>query len=159
MDRTGGRPRRQDGKQRFRTPRDLWLAAAAVPLAATAQRAREVPLPELVEILARRPGPSSPEAPRVLAAASRAVRLWSAVAGSLDSCLVRSLVAGRMLAPHHAVRLVLGFRPTETAGAADGHAWLDVDGEPLQVTAPPDGSGYREAAAIPFPAPSRGGER
>ena len=143
-DRRGGKA----AGPRFRSPRDLWLAAAAVPVALRAQRARELPLREVVRCLATRPAPSSPDALRAVAAASRAARAVRALTGGLDTCLIRSLVAGRLLAPHHEVRLVTGFRPSGAGGAAEGHAWLEVDGEPVQVAAPPDGAPFERGPSF-----------
>ena len=140
---------------RRRPARDLWMAAAAVPLVAAAQRAREVPLPDLVTVLTARPAPSSPDVRRALSAASRASRLLHGLTGALDSCLIRSLVAGRMLAPHHEVRLVTGFRPGRDGAHAEGHAWLEVDGEPLQVSPPPEGPPFERAHSIAFPGSGR----
>ncbi len=63
---------------------------------------------------------------------------------------MRSLVAGRMLAPYHDVRLVTGFRPGRDSAHAEGHAWLEVDGAPLQVVSPPDGPPFERAYSVVF---------
>ena len=68
-------------------------------------------------------------------AAQRACSRWARWFGGLDTCLTRSLVAGALLAGSHEVVLHVGFRPTDRgAEAVDGHAWLVVDGEVLELT-------------------------
>ncbi len=68
-------------------------------------------------------------------AAQRACNRWARWFGGLDTCLTRSLVAGALLAGGHEVVLHVGFRPTDRgAEAVDGHAWLVVDGEVVELT-------------------------
>ncbi len=129
----------------------MLLAVRTVSVAVAAQRARRVPLPELLEQLAARPGPSCNDVERARAAAGRALRLLRLATGSLDTCLVRALTVGRLLSRHHRVRLCLGFRPVPGGRPADGHAWLLVDGRVLQVATPPEGAPYEPAAELPFP--------
>lgn len=138
-------------RNRYRTPGDILLALRTLAVAMRAQRAREVPLPELLEQLAGRPGPSCGDVDRARAAAGRALRLLRLATGSLDTCLMRALTVGRLLAPHHRVHLCLGFRPAPGGRPADGHAWLKVDGRELQVAVPPEGTPYEPATEIPFP--------
>lgn len=111
----------------------LVLFLRALPLARGAQAVKTTPLPEVVERLgARRGGVSVDDAVR---AAQRACGRWARWFGGLDTCLTRSLVAGALLAGDHQVVLHVGFRPTEQGAAAvDGHAWLVVDGEVVELT-------------------------
>ena len=75
-------------------------------------------------------------------AAQRACNRWARWFGGLDSCLTRSLVAGALLAGSHEVVLHVGFRPTDQgAEAVDGHAWLVVDGEVVELTGRDHGEG------------------
>ena len=105
----------------------------ALPLARMAQVVRVEPLPKVVERMgARNYGISMDEAIR---AAQRACGRWARWFGGLDTCLTRSLVAGALLAGSYEVVLHVGFRPTDRgADAVDGHAWLVVDGEALELT-------------------------
>ena len=50
--------------------------------------------------------------------------------GLLNSCLVRSLVAGRLLANHSDVRLLIGINTAAPNHAPQptGHAWVEVSG-------------------------------
>ena len=105
------------------------LAARAFRLARAAQAVRLAPVPDVAERLARMrgwPRPSAPDAAMV--AAARACSRLARWGGGLDTCLVRSLVAGALLADRARVILHIGFRPAAAAGGpADGHAWLTVD--------------------------------
>ena len=108
----------------------------ALPIAMAAQGVREEPVPRVVEKVCRRAGRGMVEVPvDAMRAAQRACNRWARWFGGLDSCLTRSLVAGALLAGNHEVVLHVGFRPTDRgAGAVDGHAWLVVDGEALELT-------------------------
>ena len=68
-------------------------------------------------------------------AAQRACNRWGRWFGGINTCLTRSLVAGALLAGGHEVVLHVGFRPTDRGPeAVDGHAWLVVDGEVVELT-------------------------
>ena len=112
---------------------EISLVVRALPLARVAQAVKTTRLPEVVERLgARRGGVSVDDAVR---AAQRACGRWARWFGGIDTCLTRSLVAGALLAGDHEVVLHVGFRPTEQGAAAvDGHAWLVVDGEVVELT-------------------------
>ncbi len=64
----------------------------------------------------------------------------------VDSCLTRSLVLCRLLAPYSGVELHYGFRRRE--GTLEGHAWVTVDGA---AVGEPDGAleGYAETDVPP----------
>lgn len=115
------------------TLRDVVLFLRALPLAREVQAVKTRPIPEVVKrIGARGRGIERDEA---LRAAQRACNRWGRWFGGLDTCLTRSLVAGALLAGDHEVALRIGFRPTDRgAGAVDGHAWLVVDGDVLELT-------------------------
>ena len=108
---------------------------AALRLTPKAQKVRSLPLTRVAGMM--RPsgvgGVSDPMA--AVRAAQRACGRWARWFGGLDTCLTRSLVAGALLAADHEVVLHVGFRPTEQGAAAvDGHAWLVVDGEVVELT-------------------------
>ncbi|MCU7960922.1 MAG: lasso peptide biosynthesis B2 protein [gamma proteobacterium symbiont of Bathyaustriella thionipta] len=92
-------------------------------------------LPVLLKRLPKiwRPGVTSIE--EGVNAAARAVNFAARYFGWLDSCLVRSLVTGVLLAGQDNVELVLGFQ-SGTEGVIEGHAWLEVGG--LAVIDRPD---------------------
>lgn len=66
----------------------------------------------------------------------RVVGLLGRLPGWLDSCLVRALVAGGLLANRHRVVLHIGFAGTGST-RLDGHAWLTADGCPVALGDPP----------------------
>lgn len=89
--------------------------------------------------------------PSAALAAGRASRWWSRLTTGLDSCLIRTLVTGVLLADRPGVVLHVGFRPSGGTGAPhDGHAWLTVDGRelPQGSTAPEPGEPFTEVRAI-----------
>lgn len=115
------------------TIREVLLFARSLPLARVAQAVKTTPLPEVVERLGVRRGEVSVD--DAVRAAQRACGRWARWFGGLDSCLTRSLVAGALLAGDREVVLHVGFRPGEAGvEAADGHAWLVVDGETIELT-------------------------
>jgi hypothetical protein len=130
---------------------EIRLFLRALPLARRAQAVKVEPLPKVVErVGAPGRGNSVEEAMR---AAQRACGRWGRWFGGLDTCLTRSLVAGALLAGDHEVVLHVGFRPTaEGAGAVDGHAWLVVDGETLELTGldHEHGVAYETTLALPM---------
>lgn len=79
-------------------------------------------------------------------AAARGSRYRSRWRGGLDTCLVRALVAGTMVADRDGVVLHVGFRP-DPCGVArvDGHAWVSVDGRTWGLPAAPLGESYDAA--------------
>ena len=112
---------------------EIALFVRALPLARAAQAVKVMPLPEVIEkIGVRGTGIAPGDAQR---ASQRACGRYARWFGGLDSCLTRSLVAGALLAGSHDVVLQVGFRPTDVgAEAVDGHAWLVVDGEVMELT-------------------------
>jgi len=112
---------------------EVLLFLRALPLARAAQAVKVEPLPKVVARMgAQGRGIAVDDAMR---AAQRACGRWARWFGGLDTCLTRSLVAGALLAGSHEVVLQVGFRPTDQgADAVDGHAWLVVDGEVVELT-------------------------
>jgi hypothetical protein len=132
-------------------PVDLALFVRAMGLARLAQRATSVPLPKLVaEMSRRRRGSRRHSADRLSRATVRATSRWSRWFGGFDTCLVRSLVLGALLADRTGVALNIGFRPGEDQSSVDGHAWVTIDGSPVG----PDGNRatghYSRLLAVPF---------
>ena len=115
---------------------EIVLFVRALPIAMAAQGVREEPLPVVIDKVRRLAGRGGVDDPiGAMLAAQRACNRWSRWFGGLDSCLTRSLVAGALLAGSHEVVLHVGFRPTDRgAEAVDGHAWLVVDGEVVELT-------------------------
>ncbi len=134
-------------------PGDLVLFAEALRLTRAAQRIRSEPLDEVVSqvsggaIFAHTGNPR-----RAALAANRAGARGARWFGWLDTCLTKSLAAGGLLATRRRVVLRVGFRPGSEATEADGHAWIGIDGEELQLSAPPDlgPNPYSEILEIPF---------
>jgi len=132
-------------------PVDLALFIRAMALARHAQRASSVPLPALVAEMSRRSGGCRRHsADRLGRATERATSRWSRWCGGFDTCLVRSLVLGALLADRGGVALNIGFKPGEDEPSVDGHAWVTIQGSPVG----PDGSRatehYRRLLAVPF---------
>ena len=135
---------------RYRSPRDVVLFLTALPMAKRAQIVTSKPLPAAVQMMAIAEG-RVVEPPRARAAAARACARYERWFGGLNSCLTRSLVAGALLCGAHEVVLHVGFRPGTDELPVDGHAWLTVDGEVLDLTDPGDRTvPYTGALEIPF---------
>lgn len=139
------------------TATDLYLFAQACRLLwATRALARGAPIPRLADrLLAKRllPHGVRPEAARL--ATARAARRLGWVPGLLTTCLPRSLVTGALLADRDDVELVIGVRRgDETHRPLDGHAWLTLAGEPLEVLPgdphDPAGESYTEILRHPM---------
>ncbi len=129
------------------SPADLLLAAAALRLAGRAQAVARRPLPEVARGIARVRGPRTRDTARAVLAARRAGARGARWFGWLDTCLTRSLVVAGLLRGRRVV-LRLGFRPPRGAGPVDGHAWLEVDGERVEVA--PSAGGYESVASLPL---------
>lgn len=134
----------------------LFLQACRL-LLATRPLSRNTPIPRLADrLLAKRllPGRVDPAAARL--ATARAARRLGWVPGLLTTCLPRSLVTGTLLADRDDVELVIGVRRGgETHHPLDGHAWLSVAGEPLEVLPgddphDPRGESYTEILRRPL---------
>jgi hypothetical protein len=142
------------GAARHRSLADVRWFLAALRRARIVRKRLALPLKDTAAILAilAPVHPPSPETAWV--AAARAARRVQRVAGGPDTCLVRALIAGSLLAARGGVRLHLGFRPGEAGGSAAGHAWLE--GREFELGR--DGSAgavYDPALTVPFPPPRR----
>ncbi len=130
---------------------EVVLFVRALPLARVAQAVKVEPLPKVVEKMgARGRGIATDDAMR---AAQRACNRWGRWFGGINTCLTRSLVAGALLAGSREVVLHVGFRPTDRgADAVDGHAWLVVDGEVVELTGldHEHGEPYSTTLALPM---------
>lgn len=83
-------------------------------------------------------------------AAARTGRLGRLLAGRRDTCLLRSLVAGALVADTPGVAVRIGFRrPWATGDLLDGHAWLSVADRAL-TPAEPDDVAFEEVVALPL---------
>jgi hypothetical protein len=141
------------------TLRELGLFLQACRLGWTAQRiTRGISLESVIEtLLAKKQLPKDLDEDDAVVAASRAGRRLQSL-GLLNTCLIRTLVAGTLLADRDDVTLRLGFRqgeaPQETP---DGHAWLTLGTRilphPNEALAP-NGDPYLVMASFPIRRPS-----
>jgi len=132
-------------------PIDLLLFFRALGRVRRAQEVFLEPIPRVVERMSRNGGGNRRySADRLALATARATARWARWFGGLDTCLIRSLVLGSMLADHRDVALVIGFRPGVEEAAVDGHAWVTVAGCPVG----PDGilaeNDYSRLTEVPF---------
>ena len=110
--------------------REVWLFAHALRLARISCRVDREPLPRIVARLSKIRGlPRLNDTEAAKQAARRACARMTPWFGALDSCLVRSLVTGALLASEAEVELNIGFRPDASAPSrVAGHAWITRDG-------------------------------
>ena len=129
----------------------IFFFVNALRIAWIAQAIRWRPLPEVIarlETLRWLPRSADMAAARraTLRACGRLAR-WT---GGLDTCLIRALVLGTLLADREGVVLHLGFRPGSAGtGIASGHAWLTVNGEPW-LDPQTGGAAYVESLRLPM---------
>ncbi len=132
-------------------PVDIALFLSAMRLARRAQRVRRVPVPDVVEDIASRGGGGRDyPVPRVELAVARAANRWRRWFGGLDTCLIRSLVMGGLLAGRGEVMLNIGFRPGEEQPSVDGHAWVTFDGNPVGADGDLARERYTRVLTVPF---------
>jgi len=131
---------------------DLALFARVLPLVARAQRVRTVPIRELVADLGRRGGGMTGyPVDRLSLAAERATRRWTVWFDGMNTCLVRSLALGAMLADRGDVVLNLGFRPgDDPEPRLAGHAWITVDGHPVGSDGELAGNCFTRVLEVPY---------
>lgn len=110
------------------TIRDLRLFVHAFRLGLTAQRiARGTPIEETIGVLlSRKRLPNDLRSQEAMLAAERAGRRLEAL-GQLNSCLIRTLVTGALLADRDGLTLRLGVQKGETPrNSISGHSWLTL---------------------------------
>jgi hypothetical protein len=101
----------------------------AIDLARRAQKVRRLPIEEVVqELLHHRGRVTKLPVADLSRATRRATRRWARWGGGIDTCLIRSLVLGALLADRGRVVLTVGFRPGDAAAVPEGHAWLTLNG-------------------------------
>lgn len=135
-------------------PADLAAFLKALALARRAQRVASRPLPDVVVEMTKiggRPGSLSIE--RLTRATARATSRWAKWSGGRDTCLVRSLVLGALLAGRGRAVLTVGFRSGDDATTPDGHAWLTLDGRPVGSDASLIANEYARLVEVPFAGP------
>lgn len=135
---------------RHRTAADIRWFLAALRRARIVRRRLTLPLHDTILALAAL-APAHPPSPEIAWIASvRASGRARRVAGGPDTCLVRALIAGSLLAARGDVRLHLGFRPGSPGSPADGHAWLA--GTDFELGREGTlGRPYDPALTVPFP--------
>jgi hypothetical protein len=117
--------------------------------------ARDEPLAETrAALLSQGSLPRGAEAEDALWAARWVASARRRLFGQLDTCLVRSLVAGALVAdgPDVAVRVGV-HRPEGTEAVADlldAHAWLTVTGREISLGAEPAGVTFEEVLVLPM---------
>jgi len=132
-------------------PVDIALFLSALRLARRAQRVRRVPVGDVVAAIAFRGGGGRDyPALRLEKATARAVTRWRRWFGGIDTCLIRSLVLGGLLAGRGEVMLNIGFRPGEEKPSVDGHAWVTVDGSPVGADGDLARERYTRVLTVPF---------
>ncbi len=130
---------------------DLLLFLKALGLARRAQRISAEPITLVVEGMWLHGGGNSRHSvDRLALATARATARRARWFGGLDTCLIRSLVLGSLLADRQDVVLVIGFKPGAEEKAVDGHAWVTLAGNPVG----PDGilaqDEYSRLFEVPF---------
>lgn len=120
--------------------------------------ARGTPIEEIIEILtARKRLPRNLDDQEAVRAATRAGRRLETF-GQLNTCLIRSLVAGALLSDRDDLNLRLGVQPGESPGESiSGHAWLTLGNRILpnpEDALAPNGEPYLVMASFPLRRPS-----
>ncbi len=114
--------------------REILLFAHALRQGWRAQAIRRgVPLPvTIARLCASRGLPRRVGAAEGRRATRRACSRLARHLGALDSCLIRSLVLGSLLADQEKVRLHIGLRKKADSGdPLAGHAWVTLAGLPV----------------------------
>ena len=131
--------------------RAIFLFINALRLAWVAQAIQSRPLPEVITRLeALRWLPRGVDEAAARRATLRACGRLARWTGGLDTCLIRALVLGTLLADREGVVLHLGFRPgSPGTGMASGHAWLTLNGKPW-LDPQTGGAPYVESLQLPM---------
>jgi hypothetical protein len=119
----------------------------AFRLAGHAQEVARAPLPDVASRLLALGGlPRGADPDAAWVAAARGCRYRCRWRGALDTCLVRALVAGTLVADRDGVVLHVGFRPAPSGVARlDGHAWVSVNDQAWGLPAASLGESYDAA--------------
>jgi hypothetical protein len=143
---------RPGSPSRHRASRDIHLFLVAFRLAGQAQAVTHAPLPDVVDrLLAGKDLPRGADPETTWIAAARGSRLRASWRGGLDTCLVRALVAGTLLADRGGVVLHVGFCPDPCGTPrALGHAWLSVGDQTWGLPATLSGEAYSAALDLPM---------
>ena len=130
---------------------DLLLFVKALGLTRRAQRVSAEPITLVVEGMCSHGGGNRRHSvDRLALATARATARWARWFGGLDTCLIRSLVLGSMLADRQEVVLVVGFKPGVEEEAVDGHAWVTLAGRPVGSDGILAQDDYTRLFAVPF---------
>jgi hypothetical protein len=137
------------------TIRELRLFWRALRLGLTAQRITHgVPLEEVIEtLLAKSRIPAGVDSQEAATAAARAGRRLEFL-GRLNSCLIRTLIAGTLLSDRDDLTLRIGVqKDVERRDKVGGHAWLTLGTQILphpDEALTPDGEPYLVMASFPM---------
>lgn len=135
------------------TPEQITLFLHALRLSFRAQELRRgESLHKVIRRLSSKSNlPRQVEPLSALRAASRAGRVVQWL-GYLNSCLMRSLVAGMLLSDREGVVLHIGVLSRDgSGGPLTGHAWLSLDGSVIpspKAEKAPDGRVYRKMTSV-----------
>ncbi len=138
-------------KDRGLHPVDLALFAKALFLARRAQSVEARPLRRVLADMAAHGGwTRQTSIERMTRATVRATSRWAKWGGGRDTCLIRSLVLGALVADRGRAVLTIGFRPGDDASTPDGHAWLTLDNQPVGHDATLVAGEYARLVEFPF---------
>lgn len=141
-------------RRRHLLPSDLGAFLLAARLARRAQEVERQPIPDvLADLMGCRFATSRLSPERLERAVIRAAARWAEWRSGRDTCLVRSLVLGRMLSSRADVVLNIGFRAGEPTDRPRGHAWLTVDGATLHPGESEVGDDFSRILQLPFEPP------
>ena len=138
-------------KDRGLHPVDLALFAKALFLARRAQSVEAKPIHRVVAEMTAYGGWSGETSiERMTRATVRATSRWAKWGGGRDTCLIRSLVLGGLVADRGRAVLTIGFRPGDDPSTPDGHAWLTLDDQPVGRDATLVAGEYARLVELPF---------
>lgn len=102
-------------------------------------------------LLAARGLPADASPADALWAAGWAARVARRLTARRDTCLLRSLVAGVLVADSPDVAVRVGVRrPWRSGDLLDGHAWLTVADREVSRIRAASGAGFEEVVALPL---------
>lgn len=102
-------------------------------------------------LLAAGPTPARSAPADAIRAAAWAARVGRRLMGRRDTCLIRSLIAGALVADLDDVAVRVGvYRPWSSGDLLDAHAWLTVAGREVPASREPAGDRFEEVVVMPL---------
>lgn len=105
-------------------------------LAVRAQRIRRHSLQSTLEVLPRISVSKQLSTEQLVRWSIGVSRRMGRMFGTLDTCIVHSLIVAHLVGDRGVVHIHVGFRAAGGVAPAEGHAWVTLDGE--AITAPND---------------------